>query len=344
LLKLDCEGCEYDVLSDPALAKVNMIVGEFHGHRSRLEEAFSRLPGWSLSFVHGHADQGIFHAVNPSRKPSAFVRQNIVVNSCGRGIGDAVTGLLTMVGVANLGHRVSFLCHQHQWLAEFSHPLVSVRKHGSAFNFNADYAGQLAMGSMGKSGSRCAWHAKVMASRFGLPFVVPSFPNETGLGRQRPFGEPYTVLAPFCGDGSRRWPPSRWLELASKIEGKKVVVGSQGDNPSPLAGMQAEFWLGRSVAQVLSLLENARIVYSGDTGIAHLAGILGTPTAVICGPLPPDFVFGQYPSVRGVSAASSCRHCFWQPSRQWSPSCQSQCQALAATPAGDVFAILEAKG
>lgn len=30
LLKIDCEGCEYPFLSDPAVAKVKRIIGEFH--------------------------------------------------------------------------------------------------------------------------------------------------------------------------------------------------------------------------------------------------------------------------------------------------------------------------
>lgn len=30
LMKLDCEGCEWDALADPAISQVEMIVGEFH--------------------------------------------------------------------------------------------------------------------------------------------------------------------------------------------------------------------------------------------------------------------------------------------------------------------------
>lgn len=32
LLKIDCEGCEWDALRDPAVAHVRQIVGEWHGH------------------------------------------------------------------------------------------------------------------------------------------------------------------------------------------------------------------------------------------------------------------------------------------------------------------------
>lgn len=35
LLKLDCEGCEWEVLADPEIWRAEVIVGEYHGSRSK---------------------------------------------------------------------------------------------------------------------------------------------------------------------------------------------------------------------------------------------------------------------------------------------------------------------
>ena len=59
LVKIDCEGCEWDVLQDPALAKVPRIVGEIH---DRPQEALVKLlPRHRVEFI----SDFVFQAVLP---------------------------------------------------------------------------------------------------------------------------------------------------------------------------------------------------------------------------------------------------------------------------------------
>lgn len=49
LMKIDCEGCEWDVLSDPAAKNIDTIVGEIHGRsQAKLREL---LDGHKVQFI-----------------------------------------------------------------------------------------------------------------------------------------------------------------------------------------------------------------------------------------------------------------------------------------------------
>jgi heptosyltransferase-3 len=94
----------------------------------------------------------------------------------------------------------------------------------------------------------------------------------------------------------REWPDSRWVELAQRLARPGTVFAITGA-PSDLertnpfvarmhaAGLNAEAFVGtdgfRSLAR---MLRRARVVVSVNTGVMHLAAILGSPTISINGP------------------------------------------------------------
>ncbi len=105
------------------------------------------------------------------------------------------------------------------------------------------------------------------------------------------------VVHPGAASASRRWPVERFAAVASALadEGHEVVVtGSPAEQGLArqvvaLAGMSAGAVLaGRTDVRSLSaLVAGARLVVSGDTGVAHLATAHGTPSVVLFGPVPP---------------------------------------------------------
>ena len=65
LLKIDCEGCEHDVLRDPAVRQCARIVGEWHGAQAWAEtiEAMLNHGPWEIQQVgSGGDDLGVFTA------------------------------------------------------------------------------------------------------------------------------------------------------------------------------------------------------------------------------------------------------------------------------------------
>ncbi len=105
------------------------------------------------------------------------------------------------------------------------------------------------------------------------------------------------VVHPGAAQQSRRWPAERWAEVARRIAaaGEHVV----------LTGSPAEESLARGIARaaglppdrvlagttdllsLAALIAHARLLVSPDTGVAHLATALGTPSVVLFGPTPP---------------------------------------------------------
>lgn len=94
----------------------------------------------------------------------------------------------------------------------------------------------------------------------------------------------------------REWPQNRWVELAKALNrpGRLfLLTGSPQEFPRSAElrdtlrreGIAAEVFAGRDgLAGVASLLVNASLLVSVNTGIMHLGAILGTPTVSINGP------------------------------------------------------------
>jgi ADP-heptose:LPS heptosyltransferase len=110
--------------------------------------------------------------------------------------------------------------------------------------------------------------------------------------------EGVTVIHPGAASGARRWPPERWAEVARRLaaDGRTVVVtGGAGEEPLAAdvvhrAGLPASAVLaGRTdLLGLAAVVAHAPLVLCGDTGVAHLATALGTPSVVLFGPVPPS--------------------------------------------------------
>jgi ADP-heptose:LPS heptosyltransferase len=130
----------------------------------------------------------------------------------------------------------------------------------------------------------------------GLGLRADSAPSVSGmlpsLGRA-PRLAGATVLHCGAKAASRRWPADRFAELAHALRrrGHRVVV----------TGGAAERTLAEAIARegevacatdldledLLALVEHARVVVSGDTGVAHVAAGYRTPSVTLFGPVSP---------------------------------------------------------
>lgn len=62
LLKIDCEGCEWDVLRSRRALDIEIVIGEWH-NGPRLAGLRELLPGHDITQTGGHDDVGMFRAV-----------------------------------------------------------------------------------------------------------------------------------------------------------------------------------------------------------------------------------------------------------------------------------------
>jgi ADP-heptose:LPS heptosyltransferase len=102
-----------------------------------------------------------------------------------------------------------------------------------------------------------------------------------------------TVLHPGAAAGSRRWPADRWAAVAAALgaDGHRVVVTGTPAEQQLVAAVAgpagAETATALDVDQLFGLVAAARLVVSGDTGVAHVASAYGTASVVLAGPVSP---------------------------------------------------------
>ncbi len=106
-----------------------------------------------------------------------------------------------------------------------------------------------------------------------------------------------TVIHPGAASAARRWPPDRWAAVArEEAEAGRSVIITGGAVEVNLArtvvreaGLEeSAVYAGRTdLMELATLVAAAGRVACGDTGVAHLATALRTPSVVLFGPTPP---------------------------------------------------------
>ncbi|CAL8971335.1 hypothetical protein CELL_01010 [Cellulomonas sp. T2.31MG-18] len=116
------------------------------------------------------------------------------------------------------------------------------------------------------------------------------------------------LLHPGAASGSRRWPADRWSTVTAALacEGRRVLVTGGPDEVdlatrvvtdarSQLTGDSApaarliESRAGTlTIPALADLVAGAALLICGDTGVAHLATALTTPSVLLFGPTPPQ--------------------------------------------------------
>jgi ADP-heptose:LPS heptosyltransferase len=132
-------------------------------------------------------------------------------------------------------------------------------------------------------------------------YGIPAHPGDLSLHPPAVAGPVPDATIVHAGSTSaqRRWPPQRFAEVARRLaaDGHHVVLTG---GPSEVdiarsvahgAGLPADRVLaGRTdLTAVAALVAAARLVVSGDTGVAHLATAYGVPSVVLFGPVPPKW-------------------------------------------------------
>jgi ADP-heptose:LPS heptosyltransferase len=116
-----------------------------------------------------------------------------------------------------------------------------------------------------------------------------------------------TIIHPGAASPSRRWPEERFAAVAraERARGRRVLVTGGAREVvlacrvGKLAGLAPDDILaGRTdLVELTSLVAEAGRVVSGDTGVAHLATAVGTPSVILFGPTSPDR-WGPSPGLR----------------------------------------------
>lgn len=115
-----------------------------------------------------------------------------------------------------------------------------------------------------------------------LPVPIPKIKSSSGAS--------HILLAPSAAWEMKRWPVPYWRKLIELMKDEKfVLLGGKEDaflteiqnKALDRVENKAGLW---NWNETLSSIKSARLVISGDTGVLHMADLLGVPTIALIGP------------------------------------------------------------
>ena len=145
--------------------------------------------------------------------------------------------------------------------------------------------------------------------------VAPSLENtqKWNLPEVRPEWKGRIVLVPSAAWEMKRWPVDHWKELVRRLpdEGFVILGGPKDGFCADIAAVAPDRVL--NLAGQLSLLESTAVVaqasrvVSADTGLIHVADLLGVPGVLLLGPTAFGRTSGS--SVQVLEKPLPCRPC-----------------------------------
>ncbi len=157
----------------------------------------------------------------------------------------------------------------------------------------------------------------------------------------------YVVLCPFTDLRSRDWPQYYWLaleEMLYKAGIKTIIVGAlRKIKPQRVDQFRSAMALNSEEKPIppetiAGILYNAAAVVSPDSGLAHLAGLLGKRTIVVCGWSVGERIYSFYPSATSLQGGLPCSGCWTCASKGWDKErCEVVCDNLSTVLPQQVF-------
>lgn len=165
----------------------------------------------------------------------------------------------------------------------------------------------------------------------------PELPGLREPERLRHLGRDYAgaiFLAPHCTEPNRTYHLHGWLTLERLLleAGHRVVVID--NSADRLAPFRSEKIVGadRRSDLVVGAVLNAACLVGNDSGLSHLAGILGRPTVVLVGQIHGSRLFGFYPHTKCLHGHLDCQH--------WRERCDNSCPGLQTILPAEIVATV----
>lgn len=132
----------------------------------------------------------------------------------------------------------------------------------------------------------------------GIPADPGDWRLDCGDVPRMPAWKDAVVVHPGAASPARRWPPERWAEVVASLagSGRRVLLTGTASERAMASQVAAAAGLdprcvtaGRTrLGELAHGLCQARLLISGDTGVAHLATAVGLPSVALFGPTPPQ--------------------------------------------------------
>jgi heptosyltransferase I len=126
----------------------------------------------------------------------------------------------------------------------------------------------------------------------------------------------YIVIAPGARWKTKKWPPTRFGELASMLPFNSVIVGGKSDAPAAdeivaLSHGKAYSLAGKTdLMELMAIVKGSELLVTNDSGPMHIAAALEVPVIAVFGPTDPARTgpYGKGHTV--IKADIACAPCF----------------------------------
>ena len=156
----------------------------------------------------------------------------------------------------------------------------------------------------------------VPVPRITIPEVERRQGAEWLCGRGWDGKQPIVALHPGAGSEAKRWPLSRFREVAraAALQARVLIIegpAEPGLGRELASGLTAGVMLARNLPlpQLAGVLTHGRAFAGGDSGIAHLAAGLGLASVVLFGPTRPEHWAPLGPEVSVLRGSGGCPAC-----------------------------------
>jgi ADP-heptose:LPS heptosyltransferase len=140
----------------------------------------------------------------------------------------------------------------------------------------------------------------------GRRFLLPFLPAQRSPGAALNPPSRLVVLHPFSGSAAKNWPLAHFRALAGYIQelgipDLRVQWCAGPEDPMP-ADLLAGAWRFPNLAELAEVLDHGDLFIGNDSGITHLAAMLGIPCLVFFGPMSPRVWMPRGAAVRVAMA------------------------------------------
>jgi len=173
-----------------------------------------------------------------------------------------------------------------------------------------------------------------------------SWISERKLDRQGDLIAFHPGCATFKNHIKRRWAWENYVALGQRLvqeEGVHILVfgGAREDELKKKVareiGEGAHIVAGPTMTQAAALIARCRMMVSGDTGLMHISGAIGTPVVAIFGPTNINWVYPYRSIYTMVSKNLPCSPCFYYSTRHLSCDAFGDFRCITQITVDEVF-------
>lgn len=144
-------------------------------------------------------------------------------------------------------------------------------------------------------------------------------------------GQPIVAVVPFANSSMRQWPIRHYHQLIERLKRQGVavyVIDAPREKGHLVHRLPIRKFMAHNPDLIAAVVKQTDVLVGNDSGMAHLAGFVGTKALAICGVTPGPVIFGGWPSVEVLQAEGECTGCSWYQDNGYKPWCSWGCNLM----------------